>query len=149
MSFFTPRGFRAFLTLAILCALPLAAQQHAQPPTQTPAQQPVTKAEQPIRVNVKVVNLFATVRTKDGKIVNTLTQNDFTLLEEGIAQQIKYFSKESDLPLTLGLLVDTSLSQRLVIGQERAASQSFLDQMLRANKDVAFVIHFDNEVELF
>jgi VWFA-related protein len=100
-----------------------------------------------IAVDVKVVNVLATVRDKHGQIVNSLTKDDFTLQEEGRPETIKYFSRESDLPLTLGLLVDTSLSQRRVLGEERSASYSFLDKMLRP-KDQAFVIHFDHEAEL-
>jgi VWFA-related protein len=104
--------------------------------------------EQPkISVEVKVVNVLATVRDKHGKIVPDLTKDDFTLEEDGHPQTITYFSRETDLPLTLGLLVDTSGSQRRVLGQERDASYSFLDQMMR-EKDLAFVIHFDREVEL-
>ena len=104
--------------------------------------------EQPkISVEVKVVNVLATVRDKHGKIVSNLAKDDFVLEEHGRPQTISYFSRESDLPLTLGLLVDTSLSQRRVLEQERNASYSFLDQMLR-EKDLAFVIHFDREVEL-
>ena len=70
------------------------------------------------------------------------------LEEDGRPQTIAYFAHETDLPLTLGLLVDTSLSQRRVLDQERSASSTFLDQVLRVNKDQAFVIHFDREVEL-
>jgi VWFA-related protein len=104
--------------------------------------------EQPkISVEVKVVNLLATVRDNHGKIISNLAKDDFVLEEDGRPQTITYFSRESNLPLTLGLLVDTSLSQRRVLGQERNASYSFLDQMLR-EKDSAFVIHFDREVEL-
>ena len=99
-------------------------------------------------VQVKVVNVLATVRDKHGKIVNGLTKDDFTLTEDGRPQTIHYFARETDLPLTLGLLVDTSMSQRRVLGEERDASQSFLAQMLREDKDKAFVIHFDREVEL-
>ncbi len=98
--------------------------------------------------DVKVVSVLATVRDKKGQIVRNLTKDDFTLEEDSRPQTIRYFSQENDLPLTLGLLVDTSMSQRRVIGQERIASQSFLDQMLRPEKDMAFVIHFDREVEL-
>ena len=98
--------------------------------------------------DVKVVNVFATVRDKQGKIVQDLTKDDFALLEEGRPQVIKYFSQESNLPLTLGLLVDTSMSQRRVLGQERTASERFLQQVLREDKDQAFVIHFDHDVEL-
>ncbi|HXY50899.1 MAG TPA: VWA domain-containing protein [Terriglobales bacterium] len=100
-----------------------------------------------IAVNVKVVNVLATVRDKHGQIVNNLNKDDFFLQEDGKPQSIGYFSRESNLPLTLGLLVDTSLSQRRVLEQERSASYSFLDKMLQA-KDTAFVIHFDREAEL-
>jgi VWFA-related protein len=99
-------------------------------------------------VQVKVVNVLATVRDKHGKIVNGLTKDDFTLSEDGRPQTIKYFARETDLPLTLGLLVDTSMSQRRVLSEERDASQSFLAQVLREDEDKAFVIHFDHEVEL-
>jgi VWFA-related protein len=97
--------------------------------------------------DVKVVSLFATVRDKQGKIVKGLGKDDFTLDEDGRPQVIRYFSQESNLPLTLGLLVDTSGSQRRVLGEERTASYRFLDQVL-SEKDQAFVIHFDREVEL-
>ncbi len=102
----------------------------------------------PITVHVKVVNVLATVRDKKGAIVRNLSQDDFELKEDDRPQTIRYFSHETDLPLTLGLLVDTSLSQRRVLGQERDASATFLDQVLRVDKDQAFVIHFDREVEL-
>lgn len=101
-----------------------------------------------ISVDVKVVNLPVTVRDKHGQIVRDLTKDDFVLEEDGRTQTIKYFSQETNLPLTLGLLVDTSLSQRNVLGEERTASKSFLDKMLTNEKDRAFVIHFDREVEL-
>ncbi|HYL76655.1 MAG TPA: VWA domain-containing protein [Bryobacteraceae bacterium] len=98
--------------------------------------------------DVRVVNVFATVRDKHGAIVRNLTKGDFQLEEDGRPQVIRYFTQESDLPLTLGLLVDTSLSQRRVLGQERTASYRFIDRVLREDKDQTFVIHFDREVEL-
>jgi VWFA-related protein len=98
--------------------------------------------------DVKVVNVLATVRNKQGQLVNDLKQDDFALTEDGRPQTIRYFSRETDLPLTLGLLVDTSGSQRQVIGDERGASHVFLHEVLRPNKDQAFVLHFDREVEL-
>lgn len=101
-----------------------------------------------IAVEVKVVNVFATVHDKKGQIASNLGKNDFTLEEDGRPQTIAYFSKDNNLPLTLGLLVDTSMSQRRVLDQERSASHSFLDDMVRQDKDKAFVLHFDNEVEL-
>src|SRR6266446_2702226 len=83
--------------------------------------------------NVKVVNVLATVRDKHGQIVNTLTKDDFALAEDGRPQTIHYFARETDLPLTLGLLVDTSLSQRNVLEDERVASRRFLNEMLRVD----------------
>jgi len=112
--------------------------------TENSADQSVTT----MSVQVKVVNVLATVRDKHGKIINNLTKEDFTLSEDGRPQSIRYFARETNIPLTLGLLVDTSMSQRRVLGEERSASQSFLAQMLREDKDNAFVIHFDREVEL-
>ncbi|HSK43369.1 MAG TPA: VWA domain-containing protein [Candidatus Binatia bacterium] len=126
---------RISLAVAILCLLVVGARMRGQ-----------EKAD--LTVRVKVVNVPATVRDKHGKIVTNLTKDDFVLEEDGRPQTLHYFSQESSLPLTLGLLVDTSMSQRRVLGQERTASSSFIDQMLRPEKDKAFLIHFDHEVEL-
>ena len=101
-----------------------------------------------IAVEVKEVTLPVTVRDKHGKIVRDLNKDDFTLQEDGRPQSIRYFSQQANLPLTLGLLVDTSRSQTNVLDAERSASRSFLDQMLVQTKDKAFLIHFDREVEL-
>jgi VWFA-related protein len=98
--------------------------------------------------DVKVVNLFATVRDKKDQIVRDLTKDDFLLDEEGRAQTIRYFSAESNLPLTVGLVIDTSGSTRMVLPDEVAASRQFLGQVLRPKDDRAFVIHFSSEVEL-
>jgi VWFA-related protein len=95
---------------------------------------------------VKVVNVFATVRNKEGRIIRTLTKEDFTVLENGKPQSIRYFSQESDLPLAIGLLVDTSLSQTRVLENERGASYRFLQQVLRPEKDKAAVVQFDQAV---
>lgn len=116
--------------------------------SQAPAGSAPTQPATTMSVQVKVVNVLATVRDKHGKIVNNLTKDDFVVAEDSRPQTIHYFVKESDLPLTLGLLVDTSMSQRRVLDQERSASHGFLDQMMRADKDKAFIIHFDHEVEL-
>ena len=108
---------------------------------------PCLQAQQPtFSTEVKVVNIFATVRDKSGQIIRNLNKDDFTVLEDGKAQTIGYFSRESDLPLTLGLLVDTSLSQTRVLEDERAASYRFLDQVLRENKDKAVIVQFDQAV---
>ncbi len=98
--------------------------------------------------DVKVVTVLATVHDKQGKIVSNLTKDDFDLSDEGRPQTIRYFSRETDLPLTLGLLVDTSLSQRLVLNEERDASRRFVEKVLREDRDQTFLIHFDHDTEL-
>jgi VWFA-related protein len=100
------------------------------------------------KAGVKVVNLFATVRDKKGQIVRDLNKEDFLLDEDGRPQTIAYFARETGLPLTIGLLVDTSGSTQNVLPDERSASFRFLRQVLREDKDLVFVIHFDFEVEL-
>src|SRR5262245_55718971 len=101
-----------------------------------------------ISVDVKVVNVLVSVRDKDGRIVSNLTRNDFLLEEDGREQNIQYFATENNLPLTVGLLVDTSFSQRRVLDEERSASYRFLEKVLDQKTDRAFVVHFDSEVEL-
>ncbi len=100
------------------------------------------------KVNVNVVNVLATVRDRDGRIVSDLSKDDFILEEDGKQQEIRYFSRQTDLPLKMGLLIDTSLSQRNLIEDERSASYQFLDQVLRPDRDQAFVIKFDFDAEL-
>src|SRR5205823_9724408 len=97
---------------------------------------------------VQVVNLFATVRDEQGRMVTGLAKDDFQLDEDGRPQTIRYFSRESDLPLTVGLLIDVSGSMSGLIGQERSAAHDFLRKVLRPQKDLAFVVEFDFEVEL-
>ena len=98
--------------------------------------------------DVKVVSVLATVRTKTGDIVQDMTKDDFVLLEDGRPQKIRYFSRETNLPLVLGLLVDTSGSQRMVLGEEQEASFRFLDKVLREDLDRTFLVHFDYRPEV-
>lgn len=98
--------------------------------------------------DVKVVNVFATARAKNGEFIRNLSKDDFTLLENGRPQAIRYFSRETNLPLTLGLMVDTSLSQERVLEAERAASFRFLDQVLRDKIDQVFVMQFDFSIQV-
>jgi VWFA-related protein len=97
--------------------------------------------------DVQVVNLLATVLTKKSEIVRDLSKDDFSLLEDGRPQTVKYFARESDLPLTIGLMVDTSMSQVHVLDAERGASFRFLDEVLRENKDHVFIMQFDLTVQ--
>ncbi len=100
-----------------------------------------------LSIDVKVVTLLATVHDHDGKVVKGLTAKDFVLKEDGAPQKIRYFSQEPDLPLTVGVLVDTSRSQEGVLEEERLASKLFLNQVLRPGKDRAFVVQFDTQVQ--
>jgi len=149
-----------FVSLVALCGWLLAARvarsQQTQAPAVAPAAAPAANAAQvagggtlpKLATQVKVVTLYATARDKKGKIIANLNKEDFVLDEDGRPQTITYFVRETDVPLTMGLLVDTSLSQRRLIDSERDASYTFLDHMLREDKDKAFLIHFDREVEL-
>lgn len=118
------------------------------PPPQPGQPAPSSNGTPTFSTDVKVVNVFATVRDKDGKIIHDLTKDDFALEEDGHPQTIRYFAQQTDLPLTLGLLVDTSMSERRMLGTERDASATFFQQVLRPDRDKAFLIHFDREVEL-
>jgi VWFA-related protein len=105
-----------------------------------------------LKVQAREVLLPVTVRDKKGALVTTLKAGDFTLTEDGRPQTIKSFTRESNLPYRLGLLVDTSRSLSGAIESERKAAGKFVDTMLPADpktsKDQAFLIHFDREVEL-
>lgn len=94
---------------------------------------------------VKVVNVLTSVHNNKNEIVKDLKQDDFSIEEDGKPQVIKYFSRETDLPLTLGLMIDTSGSQRHVLGDEKDATSKFIAQVMRQDKDKAFLIKFDSE----
>jgi VWFA-related protein len=98
--------------------------------------------------SVNVVSLLVTMRDKSGKFVNELDQDDFTVEEDGQPQTIRYFSRQYDLPLTLGLLVDFSLSQVQVLAEELTASAKFFQQVLRERVDQAFLVAFATQAWL-
>jgi VWFA-related protein len=88
------------------------------------------------------------VRDQDGALVKDLTLSDFELYEDGVLQDVQYFSRQTDLPLTIGLLADTSVSQQNLIEEERTAGYRFFDRVLRIEKDLAFLVRFDIDVEI-
>jgi VWFA-related protein len=118
---------------------------------QTPQKPTPAKAEDEnlpaIKVEVNLVNILASVRDKRGALVSTLGKDDFTVLDDGKPQEIKYFTRETDLPLTIGLLIDVSRSQENLINVEQNAASEFFSQVLR-KKDEAFLISFGEESEL-
>ncbi len=141
------RSSRRFLAAGLALALPfcLTAQQKSPTPPDKPApsDKPAT-----LSVDARLVNLPVVVRDKKGALVQNFGKDDFTLQVDGKPQTIRYFDKDANLPLILGLLVDTSVSQRSVLDEERSASGVFLDQILKNPNDQAFVIQFSSETEL-
>ena len=131
---------RLLLTASLLVTL-------APAQTQPKKQQDSEEAMPSIKVDVDVVNILCSVRNKAGGLVGNLEKDDFTLLEDGKPQTIKYFTREVDLPLTIGLLIDISGSQARLIDDERRAAYQFFSQVLR-KKDMAFLISFGPEAEL-
>jgi VWFA-related protein len=100
-----------------------------------------------LKVQVDVVNVFFNVKDKHGLLVPNLTKEEFEIFEDGKPQKIKYFAAETDQPLTLGILIDTSPSQTRVLPMEQEVGAAFLNQVL-GKKDLAFLISFDADVDL-
>ena len=140
------RLFTATVCLILGSSLWMAAQAQ-NPPAQE--QQPPANDEplQTFKAQVNVVNVFFNVKDKHGMLIPNLTKEDFQVLEDGKPQTIKYFSAESNQPLTLGIMIDTSASQTRVLTIEQEACAEFLHSVLRP-KDLAFVINFDVDVDL-
>jgi VWFA-related protein len=137
---------RMLLAVSAALVLPIAVvAQQASPAAATDSGKQPT---QTISVDSRLVNIPVVVRDNKGALVQNLTKADFSLQVDGKPQTIRYFDLDNDLPLTLGLLVDTSQSQRGVIDDERTASTAFLDQMLTGKQDQAFVIQFARSIEL-
>jgi len=118
--------------------------QQTQPPA---AAQDSDQSAETLKVNVNVVQLFFNVKDKKGGLIPNLTKDQFQVSEDGKPQTIKYFAAESNLPLTLGILFDTSPSQTRVLEMEKLVGGQFLDEILR-DKDLAFVMGFDADVDL-
>jgi VWFA-related protein len=116
-------------------------------PSPAPATAPPT-----FTVQAHLVNLPVVVRDNHGALITTLKKDDFELAIDGRQQPIRYFDRDNNLPLTLGLLVDISGSVRTALDNERNASDVFLDQMLQSPAgqpaDQAFLIQFAHEVDL-
>jgi VWFA-related protein len=115
---------------------------------QAPSGQDQASQEPTIRVGVDLVNILFTVKTKKGgQLIPNLEKNNFTVLEDGKGQTIQHFSRETDLPLTLGLLIDISASQERLIDIERQAAAAFFSSVIR-KKDEAFLISFGKSTDL-
>jgi VWFA-related protein len=152
----SPSRLVSLLACALIAAVPFSlAQQNAAPPS-AQNQQPASSSQKSqdsqeptttLKVNVNVVQLFFNVKEKHGGLVPNLKKDDFEIFEDGKPQTIKYFTAESNLPLTLGMMIDASGSQRNVIDMEKEVGGAFLRQIL-TDKDEAYVISFDITVDL-
>jgi VWFA-related protein len=149
-----------FSVLALLCLAPLLLPApHARAQTTPSADAPPPASsfpdEQPdegkpattLKVNVNLVSLFFTVRDKHNGLIPTLAKSDCGILEDKVPQTIKNFSAETDLPLTLGILIDTSGSQERVLPLEQQSADTFIRDVIHT-KDEAFVVSFDVGVNL-
>jgi len=108
------------------------------------------QSQQPVatfKANANIVQIFYNVKDKHGALIPNLTKDDFTIAEDSKPQTIKYFTAESNLPLTLGIMIDSSGSQRNVLDMEKEVGGAFLKQIL-TDKDEAYVISFDISVDL-
>src|SRR6267142_5834320 len=136
-----------FLMFALV--LPLAAQRGSAPAPTLPGQQtPRPERDQTISINVDLVDLLVSVADKKGKFITSLKKDDFKIFEDDRIQSITNFSSETDLPLTIALLVDTSGSIRDKLRFEQEAATEFFYSTLQRNKDKALVISFDSGVDL-
>ena len=141
------------LALAVAGVPALLAQEAPSPDAPPPASHAPALKEEPLhagetlKVNVNLVSLYFTVHDKHGLLIPHLTKDDFNILEDKAPQKIKNFTAETDQPLTLGILLDTSGSQQNVLPMEQQTGGAFLSRVLRS-KDEAFLISFDINVEL-
>jgi VWFA-related protein len=142
-----PRVLLALTVLALLAGGLALAQQLPTLAGPDKGQDQEDQSIDTLKVNVDVVQLFFNVKDKKGGLIPSLTKADFEVFEDSKPQTIKYFAAESDLPLTLGILIDGSGSQARVLDMEKEVGGSFLSQILR-DKDLAFVISFDVNVDL-
>lgn len=147
-----------FYVLAVLCFSMLLLAQDVQMVPDQQDRDSANKAQQDdradennpaetLKVNVNVVQLFFNVKDKKGGLIPNLPKDSFEILEDNKPQTIKYFSADSSLPLTLGILIDSSASQERVLGMEQDVGGAFLSQILR-EKDMAFVMDFNVGVSL-
>lgn len=149
-----PVSLRRVLVVLVLAGLCAAAPflMAQQPSGQLPSlqDQKSDDSQQPtetLKVNVNVVQLFFNVKDKHGALIPNMTKDDFDIFEDGQKQAIKYFTPETNLPLTLGILIDSSGSQLHVLDMEKEVGGAFLKQVL-TDKDLAFVMDFDVDASL-
>ena len=162
---FGVKASRFIVALSLLIAI-FAGRSQAQqgsPPTPPPAEPGAQNKTQPsstsagetqqgktppITSTTGLVHLVATVMDRHRNFITDLDQSDFKILEDGTPQEIRYFGRDTDLPLRIGILLDTSNSIRPRLEFEKDAAMDFLQHVIRRNQDQAFLMTFDNEPEI-
>src|SRR6266403_2753050 len=143
------RLFGFLLAVTILSSASLSAQQpNPSAPPPPASQEQIQKSQTVIPVQVNLVDVLFTVLDRRNKLVPSLETQDFKVLDDNISQDIRYFSRQSDLPLRIGMLLDTSNSIRDRIKFEQDAATNFLFSVLRRGKDEAFVMTFDDQPQV-
>jgi Ca-activated chloride channel family protein len=117
-------------------------------PPVNPKEDVPQESEDVVRVETNLTNIFFTAADSNKRFVNTLTKEDIRILEDGQPQEIFTFQKNVDLPLSIGILIDTSRSEERTLPDEKAAARSFLEAVMRPDKDEAAVVSFTGEVTL-
>lgn len=128
-----------------------AAQQQNPPKQKTPTPTPpeiIEEDDEPIKIDTELVNVLFTAQDKDRRLLTELKKEDVRILEDGQPQEIFAFSRQIDLPLSLAILIDTSASQERTLPDEKAAAKTFLESVIRPEKDEVAVISFTGEATL-
>jgi Ca-activated chloride channel family protein len=152
------RNVRLCIGLFVVTALAATVARTQQSPAPAPGGQPgqdsqqpnppVLKAPPPLTTTTGLVHLVVTVTDKHHQFITDLDKSDFKVIEQGQPQEIKFFGRETDLPLRIAMLLDTSNSIRPRLEFEKDAAVDFLNKVIRRNKDLAFLMTFDNEPEI-
>jgi VWFA-related protein len=133
-------------------AAPLQQQEQQRPatptPRPTPSEVPPSNDEEIVRVETNLTNVLFTAVDKQKRFITDLRQEDIRVTEDGTPQQIFTFTRQTDLPLSLAILVDTSASQERTLPDEKRAAREFVEQVLRPGKDEIAVVTFTGESTL-
>jgi Ca-activated chloride channel family protein len=117
-------------------------------PSPTPDDDTTLRSDEVVRVDTNLTNVLFTAADRQNRFLTTIKREDIRVLEDGVPQEIFTFQPNSDLPLSLAILIDTSASEEFTLPEEKAAARTFLQTVLRANKDEAAIVSFTGEVTL-
>ena len=143
-------AYRGLFVCLVFCfsliAVPQSPEQ-ASNPSPASARPPIEVSTEVMNVHAVVVNVYAVVEDRKGRLISDLNKEDFVVTEDNVRQQTEYFSREADGAITLGIVIDTSASQGSVLAVEQQEAKRLLREVLRP-QDSAFVVHFDQRVGL-